>query len=156
MGRTVDWGETIVIDGAPPAASNAVAETANIEIARATHLRMHFLRGLRWSSNMSVSQMALESKTSFRSNLFRRHDVSSFATRKTSRKIDVFDTNFAERAGMQRKIIDPTCLLTSCRSAYWRGTVSCASPKGIARTFGTGTRSWAKAIVAGPQLPRQL
>src|ERR1700719_3931192 len=46
----------------------------------------------------------------------------------TSRKNDVFDTNFAKRAGMQRKIIDPTCLLTSCRSAYWRGTVSCASP----------------------------
>src|SRR4029077_14679470 len=45
MGRTVDWGETIVIDGSVidgslAAPSNAAAGTTNIEIARATHHRM--------------------------------------------------------------------------------------------------------------------
>jgi hypothetical protein len=52
--------------------------------------------------------MTLGSKTSFRSNLFQRHDLSPFAVRETSRKIAVFDTNFAKPAGMQRQFIDPT------------------------------------------------
>lgn len=38
---------------------------------------------------MSVSQMALGSKTPFRSNLFQRHDLPPFDVRETSRKIDV-------------------------------------------------------------------
>src|ERR1700693_2160785 len=34
----------------------------------------------RWSSDMSVSQKALGSRTSFRWHLFQRHDLSPFAT----------------------------------------------------------------------------
>jgi hypothetical protein len=57
---------------------------------------------------MSVSQMALGRRTSFRWNLFQRHDLSPFATRETSRKIDVFDANFTKPAGIHRKFIDAT------------------------------------------------
>jgi hypothetical protein len=61
---------------------------------------MHFLQGIR--------QSALGRKTSFRSNLFQRHDFSPFATRETSRRIDVFNANFAKPPGIQRKFIDAT------------------------------------------------
>jgi hypothetical protein len=52
--------------------------------------------------------MALGRRTSFRWNLFQRHDLSPFAPRETSRKIDVFDANFAKPAGVHRKFIDAT------------------------------------------------
>jgi hypothetical protein len=113
MGRTVDWGETIVIDGSPPAASNAAAKTANIEIARATHHRMHFLQGLRQPSNR---RLALPTCPSFKWHLeVRHHFVQIYSSVTIYRhlpferpvaKIDVFDTNFAKPAGMQRKFID--------------------------------------------------
>src|SRR5882672_12880762 len=64
----------------------------------------------RSSSDMSVSQMALGRKTSFRLNLFQRHDLSPFATRETGRKLDVFDTNFANPA-----VISPSRSTTAQR-----------------------------------------